>query len=477
MLESGGMTPEAKYQELNKGENSGPNFLDLVSSRLRVFGGNSSIWAGKCVPFKEHEFTKKEFIPLSGWPISFNDLKNYYKEASKILGISFERFYRKTYSKETFHGISYKEFDRKDSFLSGFAIQTSSYENRNLGEKFKNKLKQSQNIEVLLQATVTKINLKEKGKISTVSVSDLDGNKSTINSKLFVLACGALENSRLLLSSNSLSKLGIGNNSNFVGKCFMSHPGINKVAEIFKFRSKGCISKTQFSNDYEYQFESNNYEIFKNKMLRHGLVISPYEGMSHFSTFYNGKILRETSKLLKHSSLQDMYRKRVCRLSGQYDYDVIDLGVAIEQPPLKENYITILEKKDALGLPIINVHWASLSEIERRTVFKSIEILAKELGATGVGRVKITKELIEGGSFKFNDPVNHHIGTTRMSNSSETGVVDKNCKVFGVSNLFIAGSSVFPTSSVVNPTFTIIALSIRLSDFLMATLRKNNKKL
>ena len=75
-------------------------------------------------------------------------------------------------------------------------------------------------------------------------------------------------------------------------------------------------------------------------------------------------------------------------------------------------------------------------------------------------------ELLSGQSYKFNDPINHHIGTTRMSESSKTGVVDKNCKVFGVSNLYIAGSSVFATSSIVNPTYTIIALSLRLGEYL-----------
>ena len=107
-----------------------------------------------------------------------------------------------------------------------------------------------------------------------------------------------------------------------------------------------------------------------------------------------------------------------------------------------------------------------ISEIEKDTILKSVKTMARELGFLDIGRIKFKNELLTGKSYKFNDPINHHIGTTRMANTSENGVVDKNCKVFGISNLYVAGSSVFSTSSIVNPTYTIIALSLRLGEYL-----------
>ena len=112
------------------------------------------------------------------------------------------------------------------------------------------------------------------------------------------------------------------------------------------------------------------------------------------------------------------------------------------------------------------MYWDDISEIEKNTVIKSVEAMACELGALNTGRIRFKNELLTGESYKINDPVNHHIGTTRMSDGFKTGVVNKNCKVFGISNLYIAGSSVFTTSSVVNPTYTIIAMSLRLGDYL-----------
>ena len=471
MLESGGEFSESKYQQLNKGENSGPRFLSLDASRMRCFGGSGKLWAGVCSPFKSDEFDKNPFVPLSGWPISLADLNKYYKQAAKMLGVSYEKFYSKSYFQDTFAGLSFKEFNRKNSFLSGRVYQTSSAKNRDFGEKYKKVFELSKTINVLFHSTVTELNLnKTNSGIQSVSVSDLDGNKALIEANVFVLACGALENPRLLLASNKFYKTGIGNSSGFVGSCFMSHPGIANVAEIYKTSAGRCIESGSYKDSYVAQFGLDRKERLKQKVLSCGLSISNYTDLSNFSTIYSGKILSDFSKLLKNFSFSAIYDKRTCRDKGKYASKVLDLGISLEQPPLHENRLSLLDKKDPLGVPLINMHWSNLSKIEKETVVKSAKTLAKELGALGIGRVRLTDDLLSGKSYEFNDPVNHHIGTTRMSETKENGVVDKNCKVFGMSNLYISGSSVFPTSSIVNPTYTIIALSLRLGDYLKQSL-------
>ena len=159
-------------------------------------------------------------------------------------------------------------------------------------------------------------------------------------------------------------------------------------------------------------------------------------------------------------------KQTVCKLSGTYLPNTLELDVALEQPPRLSNKVSLHTTNDALGVPKIDIYWDNLSEIEKRTVVASSETLARELGVLNIGHVKYKSEFLTGESYKFDDPINHHIGTTRMSNNPETGVVDKNCKVFGISNLYIAGSSVFSTSSIVNPTYTIIAMSLRLGKYL-----------
>jgi len=469
MLESGGVLPEPEYQQLNKGENSGPSFLSLDASRLRCFGGASKLWAGVCSPFKSDEFDKKSFIPLSGWPISLDDLKSYYKQAAKMLGITYQKFYNKDYFNDTFNGISFKEFDRDDSFLSGSIFQVSNVKNRDLGEKYKKDFEPSLNTDIIFHSTVTKLNLNSSGKdIQSVSIADLNGNKATIKAKIFVLACGALENPRILLASNDHYKNGIGNNSGFVGSCFMSHPGISNVGEVHKTSSEQCISKDKYTNDYVVSFEMSPHERSKQKVLRHSLSVSQYMGLANRSTYTSGRIFSDFSKLYKNFNFSSSVKKVVCKLDGEdrYASSHLDLGVGLEQPPRLSNKLMLHTTRDDLGVPKINMYWDDISEIEKETVIKSVKTMARELGVLNIGRIRFKNELLAGESYKINDPVNHHIGTTRMSNSSKAGVVDKNCKVFGISNLYIAGSSVFTTSSVVNPTYTIIAMSLRLGDYL-----------
>jgi choline dehydrogenase-like flavoprotein len=472
LLESGGEFPESKYQQLNKGENSGASFLSLDA--FRGFGGASKLWAGVCSPFKSDDFNEKPFIPLSGWPISFKELKVYYQQAAKMLGISFRKFYGKDFFQDTFNGLSFNEFNRVDSFLSGRVFQISSPKNRDFGSKYKEEINADKNTDVIIHSTVTKINLDSLGsKVVSVSIADLNGNKTNVHSKIFVLACGAIENPRILLSSRDYYKRGIGNTSGFVGACFMSHPGILNVAEIHRSKSGKCINKDNYSDDYIVQFGLSDKERQKQEILDHGFSISNYSDLSNLSTIYTGKVLTDFDKLLSNFTFTDVYNKRQCRDKGKYTYSVLDLGISLEQPPLLKNRISLLSKKDALGVPVVNIHWSDLSKIELKTIKKATLTLAREFGVSNSGRVKFTEKFLSGKGHKINDPVNHHIGTTRMSDTKKDGVVNKNCKVFDISNLYIAGSSVFSTSSKVNPTFTIIALALRLGNHIKSLLNVN----
>lgn len=441
ILESGGLEPEPEYQELNDGYNSGPSFLSLDSSRLRCFGGAGKIWAGHCAPFKKDDFEKKSFSPLSGWPITLDDLKVYYMQAAEMLGISYEKFDNKDLLGNTFREKSFKEFNRNNSFLTTEVYQFSTMQNKDFAEKYKIQFEASKNTDVIFHSTATELNLANNGiDVESVSISDLNGISALVKAKIFVLACGALENPRILLASNKYYKKGIGNNTGFVGSCFMSHPGIVNVAEILKTEKKSCIDKYLKKKTYKVLFTTSLKERLGSKILRHNF------------------------------SLKDINDPIDKIFSIKNNCDPIpqkwDLSIGLEQPPIITNNLKLSNIKDALGVPKINMYWDNLSQIEKDTVLKSVKIMARELGVLGTGKIRFKKDLLNGNSFKFNDPINHHIGTTRMSDDPQTGVVDKNCKVFGISNLYISSSSVFTTSSIVNPTFTIIALSLRLGKYI-----------
>ena len=242
ILESGGLEPEPEYQELNEGINSGPSYLSLDSSRLRCFGGAGKLWAGHCAPFRSDDFDKKSYVPLSGWPISLDDLKVYYKQAAEMLGISYEKFYNKDLLGKTFKEKSFNEIDTDNSFLSANVKQVSNVENRDFAEKYRSDFESSVNTHVIFHSTVTKLNFSKNNKnIESISIADLNNNSGTIKAKIFVLACGAFENPRILLTSKKFLKKETNIDSNLVGSCFMSHPGITEVAEIHKSTAEKCL--------------------------------------------------------------------------------------------------------------------------------------------------------------------------------------------------------------------------------------------
>jgi choline dehydrogenase-like flavoprotein len=147
----------------------------------------------------------------------------------------------------------------------------------------------------------------------------------------------------------------------------------------------------------------------------------------------------------------------------------LGMGGSCEQAPNPDSRVTLSTQRDALDLPRLKLDWR-LTEQDRRSFYTNLHSLALEFGALGMGRLRMNvtdrdewPQPLSGGS--------HHMGTTRMNDDPLRGVVDRNCKVHSVDNLYVAGSSVFPTSGVSNPTLSIVALTLRLADHLKGRLQ------
>jgi len=146
----------------------------------------------------------------------------------------------------------------------------------------------------------------------------------------------------------------------------------------------------------------------------------------------------------------------------------VDIKSTAEQIPNPASRVTLSDEKDIFGNPQARLHW-QVTDLDKRTIRSTMELIATEMSRLDIGRVKIEEWLREGSGSSWPTKLrggNHHMGTTRMANEPTAGVVDKNGKVHGIDNLYIAGSSVFPTGGYVNPTLTIVALSIRMAEHL-----------
>jgi choline dehydrogenase-like flavoprotein len=143
----------------------------------------------------------------------------------------------------------------------------------------------------------------------------------------------------------------------------------------------------------------------------------------------------------------------------------------VEQTPNPNSRIRLADERDALGIPLAAVEWR-LTDLDKFGIRRAHELIAAEAGRSGFGRLRLelkdAQEVpLEGAAGGY-----HHMGTTRMHDSPLLGVVDRNAKVYGLENLYVAGSSVFPTSGYINPTMTITALALRLSDHLKERLAR-----
>ena len=297
----------------------------------------------------------------------------------------------------------------------------------------------------------------------------MQGKESTIVAKQYVIACGALENARLLLSSNSRNPDGIGNQSGMVGKNYQNHPHVHTaiVQAVDPDAMTEMYKKTMTEDGNRLIVGLSAGEIAQEqaKILNFGATIP------QLSVSTDGYLRQMWNEVWSGKMPTDFYNKMkrvVSDLIGNESEEQHEVFIYTEQAPSNESKIVLTDEKDAVGMPRIRMDW-QLNELDKHTVQIGTQLIAEEFGRLNLGKIQIndwvmkdakTWSSVWGGC--------HHIGTTKMSSDPEIGVVDSDCKVHGIDNLYIAGSSVFPTGGHAPPTFTIVALALRLFDHLQS---------
>jgi choline dehydrogenase-like flavoprotein len=505
LLESGGVADEADSQALYAGTVTDERLHSPPDRyRERRFGGTTTIWGGRCLPFDPIDFELRDYVPHSGWPLAREALLPYYPPANRLCEAGDFSYTAAAAFRDggrpMIEGFESAYFS--SDTLERFSCPTD------FGARYGQRLRSAPNITVVMHANVTAIRLRADGtRVASLDVRSLGGKRLQAQAAHFVLASGGLEVARLLLASRDIQPAGIGNQHDVVGRYYMCHlagaigaikiqkpPG--SVHHGYEISEEGIYCRRRLALRPEVQ-RSQRIANFVAR-LHHPRITEPAHRSAVLSLLYLAKpfVPYEYSKRLHgdgHASLHTWLRHVGNVVTGPFEAIAFAWHLLRDRKLAERKFPSIIVKSkanlysidfyaeqqpnpasrvmldggahDALGMPRLRVDWRyTAGDVD--TVRRAVALLAAEFARTGVGRLEYEPEEIEAEITRDGALGGHHIGTARMGSDPRDSVVDVNCRVHGVGNLFVASSATFPTSSQANPTLTAVALSLRLAQHL-----------
>jgi choline dehydrogenase-like flavoprotein len=521
VLESGLYEPDAAAQDLAASRTDSPYYEPdaMAGGRRRQFGGTANDWVHVAWPGKSRsyartmaaediDFPAKTWQPGSGWPFGLPELRDYYDRAHLAWAGS-------TVDDEVARWSTPAALPLDLGPLGTRMAQFAPADTFTL--RARDELFAAANVTVAVGSTVVALDAGRDGAaIRRAEVVRSDGSTLSVTAEVFVLACGGVENSQVLLSSEATRPGGPGNRHDNVGRYVTDHPEFRLGAIVPA--SPGLLDRLglydlHYAGDEMVSGVLTFDQEFKRaqRLLNMGAVLIPRRAgfnsaaeraLRSLKPLLHGKrVARPLSSaralLARPAEAAAVLRTQDQSHAGNWQHSpdayqwfrggwsrpgvdrsqfpVLEVHVQTEQSPDRDNRLTLGTRTDALGRPRLDLR-LSWSEADQQNLLRGMRLFAAEIERAGLGRFDPWLE--------FSGPLrprlggmHHPMGGTRMHLDPEQGVVDENCRVHGVANLYVAGSSVFPTSlGYVNPTLTVVALSTRLADRLRAQLSGTDRQ-
>lgn len=454
LLESGGLLPSAANTDLNRGETLGIEYGPLHTNRLRRFGGSTGHWTGVCRRLDPGDLEGDGL--QRAWPIAWDELARWYPAAEQTVQIASDW---DTEAVAQQLGRPLLPLDPAQLVSTHYLLSPPT----RFGDVYRDELVEHPKVAVHLHANLTHIQVgSDAGRVTGLELATLEGGAFRARAQRYVLATGGLENARLLLLSRDRNPAGLGNANGYVGRFFMEHPHFQKAGyllldpsvDIDFYRTRSALDTSRFPSRVMGALMPSPELVRRGEILPMACTFTP-------KLLGVADAKGRTGAVPGADIAQLVWGKPNAALYGVF--------VRSAQEALAESRVTLGEERDALGLPRIALRW-QLGPRDREFVVDFLRLLGAEMARRDLGRVWIDADsegelatLLEGGS--------HHMGTTRMSASPREGVVDERCRLHEASNLYVAGSSVFPSIGLANPTLTIVALAHRMADDLRRELQ------
>lgn len=476
----------------------------------RQLGGTSALWGGRCVPLDPIDLSARPHVANGGWPIGFDALAKHYPAACAYAGCGRADFKSQSALPGRQASIvpALPDEDILSSTLERWASSTD------LGQRYRAQLESSTRITLVLGATCTSINFEGTAhETSSLTARSLSGGQLSVEAATYILAAGGLETTRLLLHSDSAHTGGVGNHSGKLGRYYMGHIS-GKIAEVhFQTPPRDTISG--FERDASGMYCRKRFTVSAEAQQRHKLLNCAFwldnpriHDAAHGNGILSFAYLALSTPVISRRLAPEAIRASATgsggtggtniwphfcnvmkelpavagfipwfgynrflakrRIPGFFLHNrnnIYALHYHAEHAPDSASRVFLSDKADAHGVRRLNVDLRYHAQ-DVDSVMRSHRLLDEHLRQNRVGKlhyksITYNTSILDQASDGF-----HQLGTTRMTTDADQGVVDANCRVHGVSNLFVCSSAVFATSGQANPTLTIIALAVRLAQYL-----------
>lgn len=501
LLESGGLETSAETQALDEGTNAGFPYYPLDTARARSLSGSSALWhvplganrvGARMRPMDPLDFDERDWVPYSGWPFAASHLASYYERAQAMCGLGAPSFAVEDWEDAR---------ERPRLPLPEDLAQTIIYKfccREHFGRRVRQAVLDAENVTTCLHANVLRIETDSAGsRVTRLKMGTLPGGRFEVTARQFVLAAGGIEIPRLMLLSNRTHTAGLGNEHGLVGRFFMEHlhfwSGILVPDDPDVFARTALYNDVQTVNDVPVlgKLALPEAVIRRERLLNQNIQLIPARLPDPFKhPRLSGKPVDSLKTMLRGEGGEDI-AQHLRNIAGGWDQfakaglkrvrsavarlperPVFLFANMTEQIPNPRSRVTLGEKRDAFGQRQAQLEW-EIDAQDIRSAVRTQKLVGAALERAGIGRVFLDLDGGEpprqDGSFADQRGTHggyHHMGTTRMHRDPKQGVVDPECRVHGLANLYIAGPSVFPTGGYANPALTIMSLSIRLGDHL-----------
>ncbi|MCA1539907.1 GMC family oxidoreductase [Bradyrhizobium sp. NBAIM32] len=478
LLEAGPKTITKKSQDFfEKARSVGRALEGLHIGRFRALGGTTNFWGGQLVPFEPVVFLDRPWLRgAASWPVTFDELQPYYKKVYEIAGMDGVLQDDAEVMKE-FRVSPHTLPKELDFFFTRWMPEP------NLARLFEPDLRKNPNLTVVLDAPVVELSFDQGSNlIERARIVRSDGSSLEFSGRAFVLANGTIEIARLLSLPLKSGDQAPWQSSKWLGRGFMDH--VDVVAGDVKpidARKLHNLFDNGFIRGIKYQPKLKLSEEAQRSRGLLGIAAhlifrsSVTENLANAKTLLRS-ITRDWRGIGPVEAINTLRGAANVALPLAYRYvryrrmyNPADLGIQLrltsEQVPLSESRLTLDGERDKLGMPLAAINW-KVDGVELETMATFSEILSKYLEDAGVAKVALDQQLSARDSdFLLRaDDANHHMGMARMSDHHGDGVVDRNLRVHGTRNLFVAGAAVYPSTGFANPTLTAMALGLRLSN-------------